>query len=180
MLQTNQVLKEESFGAVTCLTDLNPASLLSRALLLPRVSQLWTSPPYRGELQCYHVSCSSRHRLIVEESSGAITCHATLDLTSSSRRAPVLSYVPRLQTSSPYRGGLRCCHASRGSRPCLSVEEGSGVIMRPAALNLDSSLRGGSGAATCPVVLCGPCDSNVKKVVVDPAVHLWHARSQGA
>jgi hypothetical protein len=45
--------------------------------------------------------------------------------------------APQLWTLPPSSAGLRRCHVSQGSRPCLFAQEGP-------------------GAATCPVTLNGP------------------------
>jgi hypothetical protein len=34
-----------------------------------------------------------------------------------------------LRTLPPYKGGVRCCHVSHGSRPPLPTGEGFGVLM---------------------------------------------------
>jgi hypothetical protein len=49
----------------------------------------------------------------------------------------------------PCRGGLRCYHVSRGPRPCLPTEVGSGATTCPAAPYLTSLLR---WAPTLPCV----------------------------
>jgi hypothetical protein len=86
---------EEGSSAAICPSALDLASLLMRALVLPHVLWLRTSPPYRGELQCCHVSNNSGPRLPAEEGF-SITTHPTApDLDSALRGAPVLVHVPR-------------------------------------------------------------------------------------
>jgi hypothetical protein len=46
----------------------------------------------------------------------------------------------RLWIPPPYLGGLRCCHVSRGFKPCLLAREGSGAATCLEALDLASSL----------------------------------------
>jgi hypothetical protein len=95
----------------------------------------WTSPPYRGELQCCHVTCGPGPRLLVELNFGAVMCSSAPGLTSLSRwapalprvpwlrdlpperRAPALPRVPQLRISPSCRGGLRRCHVAPASPP---------------------------------------------------------------
>jgi hypothetical protein len=74
-----------------------------------------------------HVSCCFRPHLSAEMCSGATTCPAAPDLASLLRWAPALLRVPRLWTLPPWRGEVRCCHMSHGSRLCLP-ERGAPVL----------------------------------------------------
>jgi hypothetical protein len=47
---------EVGSSAIMCIVALDLASLLRRALMLPRVPQFQTLPPWRDELRCCHVS----------------------------------------------------------------------------------------------------------------------------
>jgi hypothetical protein len=76
-----------------CPTALNLASLSRRDPVLPRISQLQTSPPYQGGLRCCHVSYSFGPRLPIEEGSGAAMCPIALDRASLLRRASVLPHI---------------------------------------------------------------------------------------
>jgi hypothetical protein len=96
----------EGFGATTCPTALDLASLLRRDSTLPRVPRHQTPPPYSGGLQCCHVSHDIRPRLPAQEGFGAVVCPTTLYPASLLRRASALPHVPRLQTPSPCSGGL--------------------------------------------------------------------------
>jgi hypothetical protein len=69
------------------------------------------------------------------------TCPAAPNLTSLTKRVPVLPRVPQFQTLPPCRGGHRCYHVSRGSGSLLPTEKGSSVAMCPIALDLASPLR---------------------------------------
>jgi hypothetical protein len=69
----------------------------------------------------------------------AATCPVTLDLASLLRWAPTLPHVPRLWTTPPCRGGLRCRHVFHSFRPRLLAEVGSGAAMCPTALGSTSS-----------------------------------------
>jgi hypothetical protein len=86
----------EGSGTITCLTALNPTSLLERASALPRVPRLRTSPPCSWWLRRCHVSRGSEPRLPSREGSGAVMCPAA-----------------------PFSGGLQYYHVPRGSGPCL-------------------------------------------------------------
>jgi hypothetical protein len=108
----------EGTNAAMCPMALDPASLLVRALVLPRVMWLWILPPYSGGLWCYHVSRGSRSCLPTQEGSSAAMSPMTLDPASLLRRAPVLPHVPRHWTLPPWSGGLRRCHVSCGSVAC--------------------------------------------------------------
>jgi hypothetical protein len=140
----------------------DPASLLGRALVLPRVPWLQTPPPFSKGFRCCHVSHSSEPLVLAREGSGDATCSLvldpaslrgsgsgaamcpmSLDLASLVGRAPALPHVPQLQSLPPCLGGLRICHMSHGDKPRLPTREGS-------------------GAATCPTAL-------------DPAFLLWRA-----
>jgi hypothetical protein len=63
------------------------------------------------------------------------------DTSSQLKRAPVLPCVPQHRTPPPSSGGLRCCHVTHNSGPCLLAREGSGAAMRPMALNFASRLE---------------------------------------
>jgi hypothetical protein len=77
-----------------CLVALVPASLLERALALPRVPWLRTRPSYSEGLQCCHVPHGFGPRLSAQEGSGATTCPAAPDPASLHGRAQVLPHVP--------------------------------------------------------------------------------------
>jgi hypothetical protein len=90
-------------------------------------------------------------------------CHIAPYLTSRHRWAPALPCILWLWTSPPGRGGLRCYQISYGSGPHLPVEVGF-------------------GAATYPMVPCGPRASGIKKslavLLVQLGTHLPNARAQ--
>jgi hypothetical protein len=148
--------------AVMCHVAPDLASLLRRAHTLPRVLQPRTSPLYRGGLRRYHMSCSSRPRLLVEVSSSG-------------------TMRPTAPNPAPYQGGIQRCHLSRGSGPHLLVEVGSGAATCPSApdpaspqgrapaLSRASRLqtlpsRGeSSGAAMCPTALSTLYTMGIKK-----------------
>jgi hypothetical protein len=90
----------EDFSAATCRTAPDPASLLERALVLSRVTWLWTPPPARVGF-------------------GAVTCHTASNPASLFGRALMLPRITRLQTPPSYSGGLRCYHEPHSSGPCL-------------------------------------------------------------
>jgi hypothetical protein len=76
------------------------------------------------------------------------TCLAAPSPTSLPRRAPALlgraPVLPRVtwfRTLPPCSVGLRCCHVSHGSGPCLLAQEGSSAVMCPTAPNHASLLR---------------------------------------
>jgi hypothetical protein len=79
--------------------------------------------------------------LWTEVGSGVAMCPIALDITSRLRWAPTLPRVLWLQTSPPGRGGLRRCHVSYGSGPCLLAEVGSNAATCPMATDLTSRLR---------------------------------------
>jgi hypothetical protein len=66
--------------AVTYPVAPDPASLLTWAPALPRVTRPQTSPTDRGRLRHYHVSRNPGPRLLTEMSSGAATCRWALSL----------------------------------------------------------------------------------------------------
>jgi hypothetical protein len=70
---------KEGSGADTCPVASDPASLLKRAPVLPRVRQLRAPPSHQGGLWCCHVSRSSGPHLSAEEDSGAATCTVAPD-----------------------------------------------------------------------------------------------------
>jgi hypothetical protein len=76
---------EVGSGATTCPAAPDHASLLRWASALPRVPQLWTLPPWWGELRCCHVSYDSR-------------------LCLPERRDLVLPLVPRLEALPSWEG----------------------------------------------------------------------------
>jgi hypothetical protein len=96
---------EACSDAFTCLTALNPASLLGRALVLPRVTRLQTPPPWLEVLLCYHMPQGSGSHLPARDVSGAITCHMAPDPASLFERASVLPRAPWLRTLPPCLGG---------------------------------------------------------------------------
>jgi hypothetical protein len=63
----------------TCPTAPNPASLLGRAPVPPRVTRLRTPPPSSGGLRCCHLSHGYGPRLTAREGSGVATCPMALD-----------------------------------------------------------------------------------------------------
>jgi hypothetical protein len=80
---------------------------------------------------CCHASHGSRSHIPTDEGSGAATRPAAPDPASPQRMAPVLPCVPWLHSPPPCSGGLRCCHASRGSGARLPTQEGTDAAMRP-------------------------------------------------
>jgi hypothetical protein len=94
--------------------------------------------------------------------------HVAPDLTSLPMWALALPRVPRPRTSPPCRGGIQCCHMSRGPRPHLLADMTSNTVMCPSSLDLASLPRwapvlphvpllwalpprgGSSSGATCP------------------------------
>jgi hypothetical protein len=117
---------------------------------------------------------------LLREGSGAVTC--------SRHWTPPLCL-----------GGLQRCYVSRGFRPCLTIQEGSGVATHPSPLDLASPLRRvmtltrvlrlwtalaldvGSGADTCPMPLHRPWVVEIKKslainVCSKACVFLRHVR----
>jgi hypothetical protein len=125
------------------------------------------------------VSSSSGLRLPAEESSDADTCLAALDPASLLRRAPVLTRVPRLCTSPPCWGELRCHHVSCGSGPHLSPKEGSDAAMCSVASDLASLLR--SAPELPNVTRLSVCHmSQVQKKAPLPSRVAWLTCSQGA
>jgi hypothetical protein len=70
------------------------------------------------------------------------TCPASLDQASLLKRAPMLPCVSWLQTSPLRLGGVRCCHASHGSRPHSALEVGSGAAACSMAPDLTSLPKG--------------------------------------
>jgi hypothetical protein len=85
-----------------------------------------------------HVPYDSGPCLPAEAGSSTATCPMALDPASLLERASVLPHVTRLRIPPSCLGGLRCCHVSHGSRPCLPALEGSGAAMCPTAPNLAS------------------------------------------
>jgi hypothetical protein len=100
---------EVGSDAATCHMAPDLTSQLRRALTLPRVLWLQTSPPSWCELRCYHVCYGSGPHLPGE-------------------RAPVLPSVLWLWTSAPDWGELRRCHVSYGSKSHLLVEVCSDAV----------------------------------------------------
>jgi hypothetical protein len=77
----------EGYGATTCSVASDAASLLGRALMLPRVPRFRPCLPAR-------------------KGSGAATCPTASDPASLLGMALTLSHVPRLWTLPPYSGGF--------------------------------------------------------------------------
>jgi hypothetical protein len=77
----------------TCPTTSDPAFLLGRPPMLPRVPRLRILPPCSG-------------------GSGAATCHVAPNPSSLLKRALALPCVPWLWILPPCLGGLRHCHVS--------------------------------------------------------------------
>jgi hypothetical protein len=96
----------EGTNAATCHMALDPASLLARAPVLPRVMRLWILPPYLRGLWCCHVSRGYRSCHPTQEGSSAAMSPTALALASLLGRAPVLPHVPRHWTLPPWSGGL--------------------------------------------------------------------------
>jgi hypothetical protein len=137
------------------------ASLLRRAPMLLRVSQLWIPSPYSGGLRCCHVSHGSGSRLPAREGFGAATCHTVSDPASLLGRASVLPRVPRVQTPSLCLGGLRCCHV-----PPASLFRRAPMLPHvPRLRTLLSCSRGGPDALTCSTTLKGLWVLRIKKVL---------------
>jgi hypothetical protein len=118
---------EACSDAFTCLTALNPASLLGRALVLPCVTRLRTPPPWLEGLLCYHMPQGSGSHLPARDGSGAVTCHMAPDLTSLFERASVLPHAPWLRTLPPCLGGggasgLWCCHMSHDPQRAVGLK----------------------------------------------------------
>jgi hypothetical protein len=90
---------QEGSDAVTCSTAPDPASLLRRASVLPRVLRHWTLPPYSGGLRCCCVPHGSEPRLPAREGFDTVTCPTAPDTASLLRRAPTLSHISRLSMS---------------------------------------------------------------------------------
>jgi hypothetical protein len=80
----------EGSSAATSHVAPNPASLLVRALTLPRVPWLWILHPYSGGLRRCHLSCNSGSHLTTREGFGAATCPTALNPASLLGRAPTL------------------------------------------------------------------------------------------
>jgi hypothetical protein len=131
----------------TCPTAPDPASLLRRALALPRAPRLRTPHPCSGGLQFSHMSHGSGPRLPAQEGSGATTCRTALDPASLLGRAPVFPHVTRLWVLSPYSGGLRRYHVSHGSGPYLPAPGGSDAVTCPATLMRSHALKINKGLA---------------------------------
>jgi hypothetical protein len=74
-----------------------------------------------------HASRGSEPRLPTWEGSNAITRPIAPDLAYWLKRALVLPRILRLLTLPPGSGGLRCCHTSRSSRPCLPARVDPGA-----------------------------------------------------
>jgi hypothetical protein len=90
----------------TCSAAPDPASLLRRALMLPRAPRLWTPPPCLGGLWCYPVLHGFGPRLPAQKGSSAVTCPTAPNHAFLLRRALVLPHVTRLRTPPPCSGGL--------------------------------------------------------------------------
>jgi hypothetical protein len=137
---------------VTCPAAPDPASLLRRALALPRVSRLRTPPPCSGGLWCCHVSHGFRPRLPAREGSCAAMCHMAPD-PASLLGGLRCCHVPHGSGSRlPVRRGLRCCHVSHGSGPHLPARESSDAATCSTAPDPASLLgSGGGGLRRCHV-----------------------------
>jgi hypothetical protein len=125
----------EGSGAAMCPTAPDPASLLRRALVLPRVARLLTSPSCSAGLWCCYVSHGSGPRLPAREGSSAATCPTALN------------------PASLLGGG--------GSGPRLPAWEGSNAATCPWLWTLPPCSGGGGGALTlshapCPSEARGP------------------------
>jgi hypothetical protein len=82
-------------GVATSPTVPDPASLLGRAPVLPRVTQLRTLPPYSGGLRCCHVPHGSGPCLPAREGSYAVTCPACLRGMQALRIKKCLAGLPK-------------------------------------------------------------------------------------
>jgi hypothetical protein len=124
-----------------------------------------------------HVSCSLGSHLPAEVGSGAITCHAALDLVSVLRWAPMLPRVPRLRSlpfwevsssvatcpmalgSAFLRGDLRCCHVSHGPRRAVDHRNKERLSCPKHAASLTcfhgTLVRYRSAYKTCSPLQCG-------------------------
>jgi hypothetical protein len=79
--------------------------------------------------------------------------------------ALVLPRVTRLRTPPPYSGGLRFCHMSHGSGPCLPAREGSGAVTCPMTLRGPRVLRIKKGLGGLPM-------QQGSRVTEAPAIHV--------
>jgi hypothetical protein len=77
----------EGSSTATRLATLDPASLLGRAPVLPRVPWLRIPPPRSGGLRCHNVSRGFGSRLPAREGSNAATYPTASDPASPLRRA---------------------------------------------------------------------------------------------
>jgi hypothetical protein len=130
----------EGSGAAMFPTALDPASLLRRASVLPRVARLLTPPSCSAGLWCCYVSHGSRPHLPAREGSSAATCPTALNPAS------LLGGGRGLWTPPPCLGGLQCCHVPMAMDPTSLLRWG----------------RGGSDVITCPMSLRGPRALRIK------------------
>jgi hypothetical protein len=128
-----------SSGAATCPSALDLVSLSRWALVLPRVPRPRISPAYWGELQRCYVSHSSGPYILVEVSSGAVTC-------------------PTARGSAFLRGEVRCCHVSPGPRRTVNHMNKKSLSCPSHAVRLvcfqGTLLRYRSACKTCNPLQC--------------------------
>jgi hypothetical protein len=125
--------------------------------------------------------------MLQAKAKGKVCVHALPRATMALEPASLLREGSDAATCSRLRSPLLCleglqrCHVSKGSRPLLAVEEGSGAATHPSALDLASPLRRGptltsvlrlwtvptsevgSGADTCLMSLHMPWDIEIKE-----------------
>jgi hypothetical protein len=116
--------------ATTHPTVSDHATLLRRALTLPRVPWLWTSLRLKGRLRCYRVSQGSGPRLFAREDFGANTRLMALHglwaiiidkslATTGMQRGTCVTEVRRCATEAPARRiGRECYQDMQDVRTC--------------------------------------------------------------
>jgi hypothetical protein len=100
----------------------------------PLVPRPRTSPPYRGELRCCHVSCGPKPRLLAELSSGAAT-------------------RPMAPVSTSSRGGLRRFHVPHGPQQAVDHRNKE----RPSCPRYAAGLACVQSTAACYRCACKTC-----------------------
>jgi hypothetical protein len=116
------LLAELSSGAATCSSAPDLTSLSRWTPTLPRVLQLWISPPCRGRLRRCHVAPPSPPR---EESSGAATYPTTPQRAVSKTRSHVTEASAR-RVDKPLQFG-----STEQRRPSWSLLDIATVVIRP-------------------------------------------------
>jgi hypothetical protein len=81
---------------------------------------------------------------------GTATRHTASDQATLLRWAPTLPPVLWLWTPPPYSRGLRCHHASHGSRPHPTSEMGSGIAIWHMAPDLVATCKRAPALARVP------------------------------